>query len=463
MSSGSEWLTRVASNALQFINAPSTAEERMAAAAMAAIIVGGIAVVSRRRGRDDGLHEGGLSSRGTRTLRAHGDRAQAVIDRFGRIWGDAKADQYDPTANPSGWVVTMTAENKLSYGILEDALKQASLSVPATSAGYGEYRGIPRFRKALAAFFRAHVFTDDVAVDPEHFVISAGVASVVDAVFYNLIDDGDGVLVPTPCYSSHFRNMSIRSGARFVPVPSEENAFVVTPEMLSAAMALHSRRVHPKRIRGLLLTVCPLIGLYVITLFFPFRFNLYRTMCEDSIRLRDTLTCCMRSVILVHADRHHLIGNETILIRWTHLSRDRYLTLMLQNPNNPTGTIATIEDLRSIIRWCADNRVHLVSDEVYATSTFGGRAFVSVAQVARSMEDVDMDYVHAIWGLSKDFCMSGNRCGVLYSTNAKLVRAMEELGVSNGVGNFFQVRVCTPNLHSFTRGVPSSEFIATER
>ena len=60
-----------------------------------------------------------------------------------------------------------------------------------------------------------------------------------------------------------------------------------------------------------------------------------------------------------------------------------------------------------------------------------------------------MDYVHAIWGLSKDFCMSGNRCGVLYSTNAKLVRAMEELGVSNGVGNFFQVRVCTPNLHTF--------------
>ena len=34
--------------------------------------------------------------------------------------------------------------------------------------------------------------------------------------------------------------------------------------------------------------------------------------------------------------------------------------------------------------------------------------------------------------------MSGNRCGVLYTANARLLRAMEELGPTNGVSNFFQ-------------------------
>ena len=309
-----------------------------------------------------------LSSRGRRVLKPNGEAAQHMIDKFGQLWAEAKLDIYNSESNPNGYVITMTAENKLSYDVIDDTIRQACLEVPASSAGYDVYHGILRFRKAIAQFYENHIFTDDVIVDPEHFIVSAGVASIVDSIFYNLVDDGEGVLVPTPCYTSHERNMSIRSRAILIPVPvNEENNFVVTPTLLSDAAVIACVQGSCTRVKAILLT----------------------------------------------------------------------------NPVNPTGTMYSYDELKAIISWCVENSVHLVADEVYAVSIFGKQSFVSVSQVARSMQKVDMNFVHAIWGLSKDFCMSGNRCGILYTTNVSLLNALKEMSVSNGCAIFFQHALST--------------------
>ena len=45
--------------------------------------------------------------------------------------------------------------------------------------------------------------------------------------------------------------------------------------------------------------------------------------------------------------------------------------LVLASPANPTGTMVPPEELAAIARWCEENRVRLVSDEIYHGITYG--------------------------------------------------------------------------------------------
>lgn len=314
-----------------------------------------------------------LSARGRRTLKPHGDAVQDTIDEFGSVFAAAKRDLYHPEENTRGFIFANTAENKLTYApLLDGIVKRACQWVPQYAAGYGDNL---RFRTALASFFEKNIFSDDVHVSPDNIVVAAGVASVIDSVFWCVIDDGDGVLVPTPCYSSHHRNMSCRSGAHFIPVPcSPKNTFALTPEMLSRA-------------------------------------------ADDAVR----------------DDEDAGTGSGCRRVK----------ALLLTNPHNPCGTILDAHQLKAIIEWCVDREIHVVADEVYATSVFDRRAqFVSVAQVARAMTATGRvrpdPFVHVVYGLSKDWAMSGNRVGILCTTNQVLVQSMNELSMTNGVPGFFQ-------------------------
>jgi 1-aminocyclopropane-1-carboxylate synthase len=93
--------------------------------------------------------------------------------------------------------------------------------------------------------------------------------------------------------------------------------------------------------------------------------------------------------------------------------------LLFTTPNNPLGTVYTPEEVGSIVEWCRANDVHVVFDEIYALSVFGGQAFVSVAQLF----DLDDD-IHIVWAFSKDFAMSGMRTGVLISENREVCDAV---------------------------------------
>ena len=93
--------------------------------------------------------------------------------------------------------------------------------------------------------------------------------------------------------------------------------------------------------------------------------------------------------------------------------------LLLTNPHNPMGTIYSGEELLAYIAWCRSKGMHVIFDEIYALSTFGG-TFVSVVELMAN--DLGRD-IHVIWGMSKDFGASGPRLGVLYSQNAELLSA----------------------------------------
>lgn len=101
-------------------------------------------------------------------------------------------------------------------------------------------------------------------------------------------------------------------------------------------------------------------------------------------------------------------------------STDRPIrALLLASPDNPTGRVLDAGELTDVIAWIRERGIHLVSDEIYALSVYGGDRFVSVSELTDLADDI-----HIVWAISKDFAASGLRCGFLFSKNAELKAAV---------------------------------------
>lgn len=121
--------------------------------------------------------------------------------------------------------------------------------------------------------------------------------------------------------------------------------------------------------------------------------------------------------------------------------------LLVTNPNNPLGIIYREDTVTACIKWCLENNTHYVSDEIYALSVFDPAAnrFTSALSLAADMvasgtaEQASVDtYVHLLYGLSKDWCASGLRIGLLYSQNKALQEALDSLAPFGSISNFVQ-------------------------
>lgn len=96
--------------------------------------------------------------------------------------------------------------------------------------------------------------------------------------------------------------------------------------------------------------------------------------------------------------------------------------LLLTNPSNPLGTIAAPDEVAGLVAWAADRGLHIVLDEIYALSVHDGSPFRSGAAGGLP------PHAHLVWAFSKDFSMSGLRCGVLVTENEEVIRAAGALG-----------------------------------
>lgn len=85
---------------------------------------------------------------------------------------------------------------------------------------------------------------------------------------------------------------------------------------------------------------------------------------------------------------------------------DKTKILILPYPNNPTGAIMEEADLIKIARICVEKDIFVMSDEIYAELTFGGKKHVSIASLP-GMKDRTI----VINGFSKAYAMTGWRLG----------------------------------------------------
>ncbi|NLJ52556.1 MAG: aminotransferase class I/II-fold pyridoxal phosphate-dependent enzyme [Intrasporangiaceae bacterium] len=115
-----------------------------------------------------------------------------------------------------------------------------------------------------------------------------------------------------------------------------------------------------------------------------------------------------------------------MLEQWSAVNGGPPAGLIIASPANPTGTVIAADELAAIARWCAEQDVLLVSDEIYHGVTFGEPA---TSAWATSRSGV------LVGSMSKYFSMTGWRVGWLVLPE-HLVRPIELL-----LGN---LNICAP-------------------
>lgn len=95
--------------------------------------------------------------------------------------------------------------------------------------------------------------------------------------------------------------------------------------------------------------------------------------------------------------------------------------LVLSYPNNPTGAIMTHEDLEKIAEVIKRHNIMVLSDEIYAELTYGGKKHCSIAALPDMKERCIV-----VNGFSKAYAMTGWRLGYLLADEV-LVKAMTKV------------------------------------
>lgn len=97
----------------------------------------------------------------------------------------------------------------------------------------------------------------------------------------------------------------------------------------------------------------------------------------------------------------------------------RSKVLVINSPNNPTGTIYTREELVEIAEFCKKRDIFIISDEMYEKLIYGDEKHVSIASLSEDAYSRTL----VVGGFSKSYAMTGWRLG--YAAGPKeLVKLM---------------------------------------
>jgi len=185
---------------------------------------------------------------------------------------------------------------------------------------YTSNSGLLEMREEIAKYLDRRF---GLTYDPEHeIVVTVGGSEAIDMAMRAILNPGDEVIIPTPCFVCYEPLCRMADGVPVSVVTEEKDNFKLTPEKLKAA-------------------ITPKTKLLVM----PF-------------------------------------------------------------PNNPTGAIMTEEELTAIADILRDTDIMVLSDEIYAEMTYGGRKHVSIASLPGMRERTVV-----VNGFSKAYAMTGWRMG----------------------------------------------------
>ena len=138
---------------------------------------------------------------------------------------------------------------------------------------------------------------------------------------------------------------------------------------------------------------------------------------------------------------------------WERALSPRTRAVILCNPNNPTGTVYTQEELDLVAGFCREHGLFLISDEVYREFVYDGRRAIS----ALDLDDAE-DFVIVVDSLSKRYSACGIRLGALVTRNAEIYDACLRMAQGRlsppGLAQFIAVGAESLG-DDYTRGVVS--------
>ena len=319
--------------------------------------------------------ESTLSNRGAELI------GKPLRDDF-ELFHDAEQNAYHPDDNPDGAISLCIAENVLSWPDMRERLVSASAKTPPVwVAKYTDVRGAPEFREALAGFAERRITTlgnqRAQPLNPDCFCVSSGATAIVELTALLLGDSGDVAAFPAPCYPVYRQDVGHKAKLERYDIEPATPWEDVEPG------------VHPLSVADLDRSLADIQ--------------------QQGKRLR---------------------------------------LLVLTQPDNPTGAIYTAEQLRDFSAWSIAHEVHLCVNELYALSQVDTKDARIAADYPEQptpyssflheLELRQSAYLHWWYSFSKDFGISGLRCGVMYTRNADLLEAFGNYAAPHTVSNHTQ-------------------------
>jgi len=125
-------------------------------------------------------------------------------------------------------------------------------------------------------------------------------------------------------------------------------------------------------------------------------------------------------VVTTSENGFHLPRQETI----EKAIRDKTRAILICNPNNPTGTVYTKEEIEMLVALAKKHGLFLMSDEVYREYIYDGRMQTSLLSY---MQEIPNQAI-MLDSLSKRYSVCGIRIGALVSLNADIMSGVLRIG-----------------------------------
>lgn len=309
------------------------------------------------------------------TLSKRGEKAFKTPLRVDfELFFKAAQNLYHEETNPEGNFTLNVAENKLSWGMMSEKLREVGEEpLPKWVSSYTSSQGYPQFREIMAGMYGKFISNENP--NPENMAFSAGATAVIEMTSFVLTDPGDVVVFPAPSYPVYKQDIGNKSGAERYDLRPEktfdqliEEPIVTTEDLDQAILKINSEG---KNFRMLVLTNPdnPTGRMYK-----------YRELVTIANWCKE--------------HRIHLVVNEIYAL--------------------------SLIDTR-------DARISVDYNENIAF-----RSFIDYIVEEKS------PFLHLWYSLSKDFGISGLRVGFVYSENNEFINAYKNLNAPHMVSNHTQ-------------------------
>jgi aminotransferase len=106
---------------------------------------------------------------------------------------------------------------------------------------YTSNSGMPELRQELASYLELHY---GVSYHPEHeILITAGSSEGLDLILRAIINPGDEVIIPDPCYVAYPADITLAGGAPILVPTNEENNFVIRARDIEARITKRTKAI----------------------------------------------------------------------------------------------------------------------------------------------------------------------------------------------------------------------------
>jgi aspartate/methionine/tyrosine aminotransferase len=114
----------------------------------------------------------------------------------------------------------------------EQVKRAAIRAIERGATQYSDARGLPSLREAISQHYRDKF---DIAVNPNRVVVTAGASAALLLACAALVNDGDEVLMPDPCYPCNRQFVSVFGGEPKLLPTLACNNFALNPETVDEA------------------------------------------------------------------------------------------------------------------------------------------------------------------------------------------------------------------------------------